>query len=232
MIDGDANIVEQADATSSAIGTVQMNLALHHLFAAYRFCARIREIEAAHAGTPFGPFWDEILHNALGVVTLTAACIECYANQLYFDGTVVPTPLAPGAITVVADMIDKAPPLQKYSAALVFRKGQALDLSVPTVQHVHALLLLRNAVIHFRPVVIDPNLTPDKVSKALDKKFAPSPYFPTEGLYPRAWASHGFAVWAINTTVNFLDHFCVQAGIESPLLPQQEYLSALATKAL
>src|SRR5688572_2393980 len=81
--------------TATATARSRMNLALHHLFAACRFASRVNHVEQSNAGQPFGDFWDEILQNALGVVTLTVACIESFANEMYFEGEILGKSLSP-----------------------------------------------------------------------------------------------------------------------------------------
>lgn len=46
----------QENDVMSASVKVRTNLALHHLFAACRFTARIHEIENENLGEPFGEF--------------------------------------------------------------------------------------------------------------------------------------------------------------------------------
>ncbi len=232
MVEGTAHVHEQMDASDSSTAKSRTNLALHHLFAACRFAARIGEVERANAGLPFGDFWEEILQNALGVATLSVACIECYANELYFEGSVLSSTLTPGAATVVAELIDSETALRKYSAALAFRTGQPLDFGVAPVQNANALVRLRNAVIHFRPEWFEEQQKHDRLSKVLQHKFAASPYFPNEPLFPRAWASHAFAVWALRSTVSFLEYFCNQAGLDSPVIHQKARLTVLSANAL
>ena len=72
----------QINNCSSGSIKTYTNLAPHHLLAARRFADRIREIEKEHESEPVGPFWNEILHNALGVVTLAVASLEGYANEV------------------------------------------------------------------------------------------------------------------------------------------------------
>ena len=208
------------------------NLALHHLFAACRFTTRIGEIEDQNRSQPFGAFWEEILQNALGVVTLSVACIECYANELYFEGSAISSALNPVAVEVVAEMIDSEPILRKYSAALALRVGKELDFGVPVVQNADALIKLRNAVVHFRPEWFGEQDKHDKLSKVLQYKFKTSPFLQREPVFPRAWASHDFAVWALRSSVTFLGHFYAQAAIDCPLEKFKVRLSELSGHAL
>ncbi len=49
----------QGRATATATLSTLAHFALHHLFAACRFAARIEEVERENSGQPFGAFWEE-----------------------------------------------------------------------------------------------------------------------------------------------------------------------------
>src|SRR6267378_2950147 len=101
---GTTDLAKEENDVLTATAKSRTNLALHHLFAACRFTARIGEIEEQNKSQQFGAFWEEILQNALGVVTLSVASIECYANELYFEGSAISTVLNPVAVELIADL--------------------------------------------------------------------------------------------------------------------------------
>jgi hypothetical protein len=222
----------QATATATATLSTCAYLGLHHLFAACRFAARIEQVERENSGQPFGDFWDEILHNSLGVATLTVACLESYANELYVKGLIITPALNPAAAQEIAELIDRESILRKYSTALVVRVGKPLDRGIEPVQNADTLIKLRNAVVHFRPEWSHEQDKHDKLSKILQHKFEPSAFFRNQPMFPLAWASHGFAVWALQTTVTFLEHFYSEAGVECPLSKFQAQLNELSANAL
>jgi len=208
------------------------NLALHHLFAACRFATRIGEIERQNLSQPFGSFWEEILQNSLGVATLSVACIEGYANELYFEPSAIAPTLNSAATALVAELLDNESILRKYSAALTFRCGMSLDFGVQPVQNADALIKLRNAVVHFRPEWFGEQERHEKLSNILQHKFKTSPFLPNDPVFPRAWASYDFAIWALKSTVAFLEHFYNQAGIECPLNQFKSHITELTANAL
>lgn len=216
----------------TATGKTRMNLALHHLFGACRFTARIRQIEQVHETDAFGPFWEEVLHNALGVATLTVACLECYANELYFEGSILSATLNPTATNAVAALIDKESILKKYDVALAIRSDKQLPYDAAVVQNVDALIRLRNAVVHFRPEWFAETGAHDRLSRRLEHKFSPSRFLSGEPLFPRAWASGSFSVWALKTAVEFLDYFCPEANVPNPLDLFRERISEYSGNAL
>ena len=95
----------------------------------------------------------------------------------------------------------------------------------PVVQNVEALIKLRNAVVHFRPEWFDEQDKHDKLSRQLIHKFKLSRFLRHEPLFPRAWASGSFAVRALKSTVDFLDHFYHEAGMISPIAKSRARLS-------
>lgn len=218
--------------TLTATGRTRMNLALHHLFAACRFAARLQAIEQEYAGQAFGAFWEEALHNALGVATLTVASLESYANEMYFEGSILGSALTPAAAQELARLVDKESVLRKYSMALAVRTDKQLDLGSAPVQNVDALIKLRNAVVHFRPEWFGEKDKHEKLSKVLQHRFMPSTFLPNEPIFPRSWASASFATWALRSTVDFLEHFYAEIDIVCPLHQFKTQLSSLSNNAI
>ena len=222
----------QVNFTGSATLRTRTNLAIHHLLAACRFASRVAQIERENAGQPFGEFWEEILHNALAVATLTVASIESHANEMYFEGEIVAPGLNPAAAAELAEVIDAESIVRKYSVALAFRSGKRLNPGNLPVQNADALIKLRNAIVHFRPEWHGEQDKHDKLSKILQYKFKPSAFFPNESVFPRAWASHTFCVWSLQTAVQFLEHFYAEVGVQSPIEQFKPQLSRLSENAL
>lgn len=214
------------------VAKTRMNLSLHHLFAACRFASKIGDIERDNQGQPFGPFWEEIFHNAIGVATLSVASIECYANELFFESAAISGSLNPSAAAVISEVLDTEPILKKYSAVLAIRAGKALDLGVSEVQNADALVKLRNAIVHFRPEWFGEQDRHAKLSNQLRHKFQTSAFLSDEPIFPRAWASHSFAVWALRSSVSFIEHFHANAGIPNPLAQFRGHLTVLSANAL
>ena len=203
--------------TSSANVKTRTNLASHHLFAACRFSAKVKEIENANLGKEFSGFWEEILHNSLGVATLSVAALESYANEMYFEGAVLKSSMNASAAEEMASIIDRETILKKYALALSITTGKKLDLGISVTQNVKALIEVRNAIIHFKPEWFGEKDKHEKLSTTLQNRFTASPFLTNEPLFPRAWASHSFTVWALKTTVDFIEHFHKEANTKSVL---------------
>lgn len=191
-------------------------MAPHHLMAACRFAARVRQIERDVAPDEFMSVWDEIIQNALGVATLTVASLESYANQFHFDGQVTGN-LSILAAEVVGELIDREPILSKYKIALAIKSGKRLASNSPEVQNVQLLIKLRNAIVHFRPEWFCQQKKHLKLSKQLTDKFQCSKFLERQPIFPSAWASGDFVVWALCSTKSFIEYFCSEAELENPL---------------
>jgi hypothetical protein len=100
------------------------------------------------------------------------------------------------------------------------------------VQNADALIKLRNAVVHFKPEWFDEQDKHDKLSRLLAYKFQQTPFLKPEPIFPRAWASHSFAAWAILSTASFIDYFHAQLGTESFLTKWKGKISELSSGAL
>lgn len=222
------NAAVSSSATLSATLRLRTNLAVHHLFAACRFSAQIGHIERENAGQPLGDFWEEVLHYSLGVVTLTVASLESYANEHLADGALSAGALPSKASASIADLIDRESILKKFNLILELRRGEGLNYGENIVQCVDLLIKLRNAVIHFRPEWHDEDATHARLSAQLTRRFQRSSYFDNERLFPRAWASHSFSVWALNSAVSFLENFEQAAGLDSKINPFRARFSALS----
>jgi hypothetical protein len=190
--------------------------------------SRVGTVEGAHKGEPFGPFWEEIFQESLGVATSCAAALESYANELYFEGGVLVNKLTPTAAGELYEPVDKLSILKKYSVALATIKDKPLDFSSSPVQDVHVLIQTRNAIVHFRSEWFGEQGEHLKLSKKLQHKFVPSEFLKNEPVFPRAWASHSFAKWALRSTVQFIDDFHNEAGLKGPLAPFKTRIALLS----
>lgn len=210
----------------TATAKTAMRLSLHHLLAADRFAERIGELERENAGRGFDEFWEEIFQNALGVATLSVAALECHANELFFEHRAICPPLNSVAAEVVVEAIDRKSILEKYDAVLAIRQGRRLKKSCSRVQDADALIRLRNAVIHFRMEWFGEQKAHEKLSRQLRDKFETSSFL-HESIFPRAWASHSFAVWAIKVVYAFVEHFSNEASLENVFCNYKEKFRAL-----
>jgi hypothetical protein len=217
----------------SAMATVRSNLGIHQLFAACKAAARISTTESENVGNDFGPFWDDILHDSLVVVTTSVASLESYANELYFEGRFIGSSINAAAAAELSELIDKESVLRKFSTALAFRANKRLDYGATPTQNIDALIKLRNFVVHYRSEWSEAQGAHHKISKVLNGKFDPSPFLPnTEPMLPKAWASRSFACWAIRSVYEFMAYFYAEASEDNPLDKFKSRISQLSGCAL
>ena len=210
-----------------------MNLGIHQLFAACEAVARIEACETKNKGAEFGGFWEYILHDSLVVATMAVACLESYANELYFEGQFIGSNLEEHPARELAELIDKEPILRKFSTALAFRANKQLNYGLSPTQNIDALIKLRNLVVHYRSEWSDQQILHAKASKALSGKFQPSPFLPKhEPIFPKGWASHSFGCWAIRSIFEFMAHFASEAGVDNPLERFRKRITELSGCAL
>lgn len=172
------------------------------------------------------------MHCALGVATLSVAALESYANEMYFEASIIGDALPPAAAAELVALIDKESVLRKYSMALAVRTGKTLNLGCATLQDADALIRLRNAVVHFRPEWFGEKEKHDKLSVRLKGRFEHSKVLPNDPLFPRAWATASFSQWALRSAVGFLDYFYGEIGLPCPLNGFRERLSQLSGNVL
>ncbi|MEZ5719780.1 MAG: hypothetical protein R3E55_15415 [Burkholderiaceae bacterium] len=202
-----------------------MNLALHHLFCGMSFSAQILEIEGIYKSQSFGAFWEEILHNALGVAILTAA----YENAMQMSSTLRAPSLAKKLSSPERPTPSRRSDRQRNRSAQIQRGSarHSLRQDVPygdlVIQNVDALIKLRNAVVHFRPEWFTELGAHETLSRRLNQKFDPLRFPGRVSLSTRMDALlHHLPVGPSRRWWSFFDYFCTEAGIANPLDPFRE----------
>jgi len=219
-----ALITEAPDIMSATVKT-RTNYAVPHLLSAAIFSRRVGEIEAKHAGQAFGPFWDEILAHATATVFLTVAGLESYANELFVDMDQNFPGVGKELLETLWSAYEEKRVFEKFELALLLRGAPGLVPGTEPFQSVHALVRLRNALIHFKPEW-EP-AEHKQLSSRLRNFFKPTEFLSKdEGLFPRAWASHDCTVWALNAVLRFVEHFEDCAGLPHKMAGFSDRLTA------
>jgi len=202
-----------ASSTVSAQARTLQNFAVQHMLAAALFSRRVGELERTHAGAPFGPFWEEILHCATASVMTSTASLEAYTNELFFERATV----FPGYRSELLDRLwetfEQKSVLEKFEFALLLRGCPPLDRGVRPYQDMAALIALRNALMHFKPEWDDEATRHAKISRHLEGRFSPSPFLTDALIFPRRWATHACTAWAVKSALDFADEFERAAGL-------------------
>lgn len=196
-----------ASATVSATASVRVNLAVQQMLAASRFSRQVGELERTNASQPFGPFWEEILHNGIAAILACASSMEAYANELFTDrATAFPSFAAP-LLDNLWEAYERKSTLEKFKFALLLRNKPNFDEGAKAYQNVKVLIDLRNALVHFKPEWDTEANAHEKLSKKLAGKFTPSPFLNDSLIFPRRWATHAGTCWAVQSCLDFAREF-------------------------
>jgi hypothetical protein len=185
----------------------RQNLAVQQLLAAGRFSKQVGEIERANTEQPFGPFWEEILHNSIASVLCCASSIEAYANEIFSDReTMFPCFSAPLLDNLWATY-ERQQSVEKFKLALLLRDKPAFDEGASAYKNMEILIDLRNALVHFKPEWDTEAHQHEKLSRKLEGKFPPSPFLTDNLIFPRRWATHAGTRWAVQSCLDFVQEF-------------------------
>lgn len=213
-------------ATDTATATVRTNLSIQHLLGAARFSRQVAEIEAANAGRPFGGFFEEILWFASACVLSSVAGLEAYANELFVDRSEHFPELSANIADKLWELFEQKPLLEKFDMALLLKQRPLLNRGVAPTQDVVALIALRNGLTHFKPEWDNEQAVHARISQQLGHRFVASAFLPnSEGVFPRRWASHGCARWAVASSFEFVREFEAQAGVPPKIVTFRERLN-------
>jgi hypothetical protein len=214
---------------AAMIGTItassRVNLSIAHLLAAAMFSRAAGALESLNTGQPFGEFWMDIQANAIGAIFTSVAGLEAFANELFVDHATVFPDIRPEVMAKLWELYEQKRTLEKYEFALLLRHGNPFHAGRSTYQNIDVLIKLRNALTHFKPEWSDQAVEHAKLSKYLQPRIKPSPFFPkNEPLFPRAWAGHSSTQWAIRAVVSFILEFETSAKLPSRLQSYRQRL--------
>ena len=223
-----ASVTESLSLTDTASAKVRANLSLSHLLSAAILCRSVGRLEAANSGASLGPFWDELQASAVATVLVAVSSLEAFANELFIDHAQTFPAVQADLMAKLWERYESQPILEKLEFAMLLRGQAAIDRGASPYQDIAAVIKLRNALTHYKPEWSDERGEHAKLSKALRMRAVSSPFFPaTEPLFPRAWASHGTTVWAVQSVIDFVVMFESRAGLDSRIAPFLPQLHAL-----
>jgi hypothetical protein len=202
-----------------AVGRTRRGFVLHHLLSVRASWLNLRQLESEHGNEPLGSFFDDVLISAMTGVISAVAALECYINEIFADRAQNFPSVPKGTMDELWEVYSRSYGIiEKYSAACRLITNTALDLGRRPAQDVIALIMLRNALVHFQPEWNDERVLHEKVSGALRHKIQPNPWFTNDaGLSPTAWASADCVWWALKNTVQFIEELEVATGLPPKL---------------
>lgn len=197
----------------AATAVTRVNLAMPHLLAAARYSRMVKAVEDANAGSPLADWWDEMRDHAVSCFFLTSACLESYANELFNDSAKIFPGDPSRLIDKIWEMAERKNPLEKLALALDLRSRPSFVKNDPVYKAMVATIRLRNELTHFKPEWSHEADKHVKISDVLAPYLTPNPIMPDPYIFPRAWVSHNSTVWAVNTTIDFIEYFEKQADL-------------------
>jgi hypothetical protein len=211
--------MNESGDTISASATVISNFAAQHFSAAVLFRDHVVRLEQKHAGHELSAFFDEIRSYNSGCILSSVAALEALINELFIAPNVGLREL------VKPDFekgfwknqgIEELSILKKYEHALSLLELAPFDESENIYQNAKALIELRNALTHFKPLWDPKRQRLISLEDALARKFQLSP-FPDDGadFTTMKCMSSGCASWAVETTRAFIENFAMRSGLDS-----------------
>lgn len=214
--------------TCSGTATTRMNFAVQHLLLAARLAREVDAVEREHLGEDFGAFYDVVLGSSVGCIVMTVAGVEAYANELYVDREDLLTPEQATLLESFAKEYEGKRVIDKFDLAHRIRTGRRLALGDLFVQRLDRVVMLRNALVHFKPEAWHQNAKHDQLCSKLKNYAATSPWLQHEPIFPRAWATRGTTAWALESAVNFVREFSAATGLPDRVAKFRPRLSPIS----
>jgi len=187
--------------------------------AAARFARLCFQVEAINSGKPFGPFHDEIRSYATAAIFSTVAALEANINEVFADAkdgfNSFPS-VDSKLLNEIWELIEAKPILEKYQFALLIQGKDRMSKDEQEYRSANTLIAVRNALVHFKPEWHHQQKTHEKISRNLKGKFQLSPFLDENvPISPMRCMTHGFADWAIRSSLNFASRFAQESGTPS-----------------
>lgn len=203
----------EAHGTARVIST----FAWQHLKAATTFRDRVIAIEAEHAGHPLGAFFEDLRSYASGCVMSATASLEALINELFIFPHC-------GLRTMFTDFeaefwgkggVERKPILEKYQLALKMLGKPTFQRGSSPYQDAWALIELRNALVHFKPLWDPERERAVELVEVLDGKYATSPFVDDGADFVTVKSmSAGNARWVVQTALSFISEFDARTQLD------------------
>lgn len=210
------------------------NFAVQHMMAASRFARLCHKVEQDNLGLPLGPFYDEIISYVTATILSSVAALESNINEIFADaqdGVFRFEALDVKQLNEMWQLIEEKPILEKYQFALVLNGKDRMGKDVSQYQSADTLVKVRNALVHFKPEWHDEQEVHDKIGKRLKGKFKFSPFVDENSpVFPVRCMTHGFAAWAVRSSLDFAQWFSGLAGLRNRFAQFMEQMNATVDK--
>src|SRR4030042_6422907 len=99
----------------------------------------------------------------------------------------------------------------------------------PQYQCADTLIKVRNALVHFKPEWLGEQEEHDKISNRVRGKFTLSPFLgKNDPIFPMRCMTHGFADWAVRSSLEFAQWFTQIADLPNRFAP---FLNRMDTRS-
>jgi hypothetical protein len=139
-----------APMTVKATGVHRMNLACFEMRAAAQFARASGEIEQRHAGDDWGPSYDDITLHVISTIVMAASSLEAFINETFLNATTY-FPNHQKALKARWPKYERRTVLDKFQLAMLLRTKKRMDSGSIIYQNADTLMLMRNAIVHFKP---------------------------------------------------------------------------------
>jgi hypothetical protein len=201
------------------------NLSYQHMQDAIHLMELSKDCEAANLGKSFedGDFFNHHRAYVVGAIMTSCASVEALINEFYLDATdnlldsIIGND-SQALLTELWKVVDEKrfPVLNKYQIALTAAKKSKFDTSKRPYQDVDLLIDLRNMLIHFKPEWDTDSKKHKQIEKKLHGRFDINPFWPKSDptFFPFKCLSHGCAIWAVRSCMNFVFQFFSLIGVD------------------
>ncbi len=216
--------------TSRVTMQVRRNFAATHLQSAASAARKAREIEQNNDTRQFGDWFTDMMQAVPVAIVMAGAALETSANELMQNILDRSTPLAPGVgarLQLESLKSDRSGnSVGKYRrVAWLFDKEP--DEGMLPWQNAEILVLARNTLMHFRPVLDQVNAASQESNlvKALKSKVPTTHAYKAPYTFPHSFMTYGCAKWSVETVLTFSEYFRELLGINDlfdPFRPSLE----------
>lgn len=213
--------------------TMRTYLSMNYLTSAAVLAKKAHAIEAGRTFTDriSGTERDEHFAYVAGAITMSAAAIEAFVNELFADCT------DQGDRNLMGIALDRAARLAKVWKKSDFQRDATIDkydralreMGLPRLyrkgepfQGMETLIALRNKLMHYKLITRKAGASPgaqklNHFEKKLSEYFGDNPLTgPGNAYFPDRVIGHGAAEWSVKVAVAFLDGFCQLLSVAPP----------------
>lgn len=224
VVDVTVGDIVSLTCSAEVLGSTRTHLSVLHLLSAATHSRAVYSLEQENNGKGWGDHWETVFAFASGAVFTSVAALEAYANELFVDCHKVFPEFPAPAMEKLWESYEQKSILDKFQFALLLKRAQSFDPGAALYGNVFALIRLRNGLTHFKPEWTDEPDEHRRISASLAGRFTPTPFLAegSESLFPRAWASHSCAQWAIRSVLNFAQEVDGRMQLEGRFAPFRE----------